>query len=1105
MNFLRKSNFLLMGFALVSAIAKGQTTYYAVANGNVSTPGVWSTSRGGIPCSGGCTFTNFDDYIIGDGFTVTISGNRNVSDITVENTGRLEWSGDFQLRFNLNGADDPSLTVETGGVVFDNNNANAQIRSITSFQNLSIDVDGSLEIADFQFRGGGANVTFESASGTILIRDQLSFRGGGLHTLINEHSNLQVGTILCEAPNGTTPQTATVTNNGTITATNFNFNSAPGIDDMTLTTNGTGVLSVANAINARPASLTWTNTQTFNANGGINFTTASGNHTITNNGTFRPTNVTVSGAGTQITWGGSGSTDITTSLSFGGDNITFTNDQVGTFEMTNLLFPNDGMGFTNNGSLQAQNLTVSGTAVVVTWGGTGTLDVGTLMNLNGANASFTNNQTGNFDVWNLQYGASGVTFTNNGTFSTTETPDVEEHIYFAPGADNSTQVNNGTMTCDEILIQSDDVRIENYGTFNIDLELDEEDVNNCTLVNGTTSNHTATVNFTDTADPGNAGGFDIENTMRVENHGVINQPGDFQGDETKAQFTLYNYDGATWNFGGIAERGSGGSGHTETLAMVDLFTNYATNTFNYNGSGNQTVLDPDDNTYYNLTVSNSGTKTAAGPFDIGTSTTNLGSVTVADDASYVLAGTMNIYGDVSITDNAQFSAGTSFLNMRGGAGRSWTSTSSVGFSAGTGRVALFGPSHYTLTDASGAVFYDFRIRNGSSFTISSGSSMTINGLTEFDNGIIYGSSTALVTFGASSTINGGVGGDSDSYVDGPVRKIGNTAFVFPLGDGSVWAPAELLATNGAATDEYTAQYFASPAPNSSNLPGSGIAHVSDNEYWEISHSGTATSTDIALHWKDGINHSDISDLGSDLLITHYNSVSSEWETVGNSAQGGSTTTTGSIQALGVTSFSPFTLGSATGTNTLGVSVLPVEFLDFHASKLGDEVSLRWSTAAEVDNDFFTVERSADGMDFEALGNVAGAGNSSTIQYYEFVDDYPLFGTNYYRIKQTDFDGSFEHSKAIVMQSIGNVGALQLSPNPTTDGRVVLTIRGLAQSEDFALSLLDVSGNVALINQVTIAPNTPFVLDLRTADLPRGVYLLNLRSSDRMLSRRMIFK
>ena len=97
-----------------------------------------------------------------------------------------------------------------------------------------------------------------------------------------------------------------------------------------------------------------------------------------------------------------------------------------------------------------------------------------------------------------------------------------------------------------------------------------------------------------------------------------------------------------------------------------------------------------------------------------------------------------------------------------------------------------------------------------------------------------------------------------------------------------------------------------------------------------------------------------------------------------------------------------------GTINLGTP-LPIELLTFSATPKESAVLLKWTTASETNNNFFTIERSSNGTEWTEIGSQKGAGNSSTILNYELYDFQPLLGVNYYRLKQTDFDREYTYS------------------------------------------------------------------------------------------------
>lgn len=113
------------------------------------------------------------------------------------------------------------------------------------------------------------------------------------------------------------------------------------------------------------------------------------------------------------------------------------------------------------------------------------------------------------------------------------------------------------------------------------------------------------------------------------------------------------------------------------------------------------------------------------------------------------------------------------------------------------------------------------------------------------------------------------------------------------------------------------------------------------------------------------------------------------------------------------------------------ATLPIDLLNLYISPSeNNEISILWQTASEINNDFFTIERSLYGIEWETVSNVYGAGNSSSILSYSEIDENPYAGISYYRLKQTDFDGDFEYSevKTVINNSTEEL-SLKMYPNP----------------------------------------------------------------------------
>jgi len=184
--------------------------------------------------------------------------------------------------------------------------------------------------------------------------------------------------------------------------------------------------------------------------------------------------------------------------------------------------------------------------------------------------------------------------------------------------------------------------------------------------------------------------------------------------------------------------------------------------------------------------------------------------------------------------------------------------------------------------------------------------------------------------------------------------------------------------------------------------------------------------------------------------------------------------------------------------------VPVTWLDFKATKFGpDAALLNWSTSQEENNDFFTVQHSVDGVNFTDIGVVKGAGNSASARHYEFIHADPIMGVNYYRIKQTDFNGSYDYTVVRTVNFGGPVGEVKVSPNPVESNAVVQipeTVTGEA-----TVTIMDMSGKLystRIISEDEVIGGNALV-DM--SGLKSGAYLITIQTVDNVFTNRIIKK
>ncbi|MEM9985135.1 MAG: cohesin domain-containing protein [Bacteroidota bacterium] len=196
-------------------------------------------------------------------------------------------------------------------------------------------------------------------------------------------------------------------------------------------------------------------------------------------------------------------------------------------------------------------------------------------------------------------------------------------------------------------------------------------------------------------------------------------------------------------------------------------------------------------------------------------------------------------------------------------------------------------------------------------------------------------------------------------------------------------------------------------------------------------------------------------------------------------------------ALG-TVFSPAVISVGTS--------FPVTWAGFEAKVERDRrVALNWTTAQEVNNDYFEVQRRTELTDWTSIGTVAGAGNSSQELTYEFVDPSPVGSELLYRIRQVDLDGAFDFSE-VRRVSLDQQLGLRVYPSPAID-QVQVTLPAVQTQYEYAWF----DGTGRILDQGSIEPTLDPQVALPVATLPTGSYTLMLKSPDGRSYRGQVLK
>lgn len=425
------------------------------------------------------------------------------------------------------------------------------------------------------------------------------------------------------------------------------------------------------------------------------------------------------------------------------------------------------------------------------------------------------------------------------------------------------------------------------------------------------------------------------------------------------------------------------------------------------------------------TVTNNGTFTAsAGTIAyIGTSTqtiqgstfagSTIKNLTISNSSGVNLTSKLTVATALTINASAALTV-TDTLNLGGTIANSGTCT------ATSGKIGWVGTAAQTLasnTFASNTI-HSLILNNANGLTL--GSSITVSNNINLVSGLINTAANTLILNSTGSITNGGV----NTYVNGNLRKVGNQAFTFPIGNNGKYAPISISAPAN-ATDHFTASYT-NANPNSlysTASLGSGLNRVSTVEYWQLDRTNGTSNVDVTLSW-DATRSGGITNL-SELRVARWNG--SQWTNQGNTATTGNASN-GTIKSSVVSSFSPFTLGSSTANNTL-----PVNLLSFTATFENGSAKLVWQTINEVNNDYFNVQHSKDGINWSVIIKVNG--KNAVLNDYQTVHTNPINGKNYYRLQQFDKDGKVTYSVIRIVDVNKVKSTILVYPNPTKDGLI----------------------------------------------------------------------
>jgi hypothetical protein len=435
--------------------------------------------------------------------------------------------------------------------------------------------------------------------------------------------------------------------------------------------------------------------------------------------------------------------------------------------------------------------------------------------------------------------------------------------------------------------------------------------------------------------------------------------------------------------------------------------------------------------------------------------------------------------------------------------------------ASTGIVNVTGSSNSTVSGSGNTQLFNMRVNKSAGATLTLQQPVLVTNILEMNQGNVFTTSANLLTLGTSSAAPGSLTYNSGTIV-GPFKRYfanvatAGTGGLFPVGTAVYNRYADFSFGSGPGVDQFLTVEYKPGAPMQGGIPlynglplmssGSMIQNYSADGYWSvIPTNNNYTAPITSVNYGVTLFANNLTGMQSPQvcrIIKSAGSNSAAQHHVAWQACGTHTPINGAAnpQAFLITStatqgFSWFNIG------TPNSQALPVELLSFNGDCNEGQVNLTWQTATEHNSDYFEVEKSRDGMNWQVLTTVNAAGNSTQLLNYEATDAQGMEGNNYYRLTQVDIDGTTKTYDVINVSCSGTAkGYFSAYPNPSTGSfQVILNDKNLVGSG--ILSVKDTKGAELLNRTIEVKPgiNMFSVTDLNLAP---GVYYIQIVNGER---------
>lgn len=405
---------------------------------------------------------------------------------------------------------------------------------------------------------------------------------------------------------------------------------------------------------------------------------------------------------------------------------------------------------------------------------------------------------------------------------------------------------------------------------------------------------------------------------------------------------------------------------------------------------------------------------------------------------------------------------------------------------------FLGTNAQTINGAGTINLSNVAIQKGSgNVTVTLNRDITVNDTLQFDAGqFVIGNHT--LTNGLSGTMGHQIGGSSSSYVvsDGSgtytrTQLTTGTSHLFPVGPStSSYNPATI--NYSGSVDNFSLRV--SPQLLENGTTGNPFTTGVVDRTWHISEETPGgTTASVTLQWNGS---EELSLNRSSCYVSHY---ASAWDEItGTSASGSGPYTQ---TRTGMTSFSPHGIKNKEAS-------LPIDLLFFNAKQFGEQIDLEWATASETNNDYFSLERSMNGIDFSEIGTVKGSGNTNELNNYLYTDYSPSTGNSYYRLKQVDFDGNYSYSN-IVSVYFGSDSFIGFSNFISNAESISFNVNN-SDFSPFSVQIFDITGKVIYFSSYHEMSEDVSVVISSSGFVP-GIYCLVLSNNNKFTTSKFILK